>query len=311
MSEGATAFVFPGQGSQYVGMSSGLVSQHPAGRAVLEQASDTLGGGFADLMRQGPLELLTLTETAQPAILAVSVAWLKVLAAERPELTPVIGAGHSLGEYSALVAAGAIDFTQALHLVRLRGRAMQAAVPVGEGTMAAIRGLDPAGCEAVCAEVSARMGRVIEVAALNSPGQVVIAGHVDAVDAAIEAASAAGARAARKLTVSAPFHCSLLTGAGDRLAEALAEVSISAPMWPVLQNVDAAASADPDIIRANLVAQVSRTVRWEDCARAMIAAGATRFIEVGPGRTLAGLCKKIDRGIQTISLDRAGALEKV
>jgi len=308
----ATAFVFPGQGSQYVGMSAGVVGEHPAGRAALEEAADVLGGGFTELMRQGPLELLTLTETAQPAILAVSVAWLRVLAAERPSITPVVGAGHSLGEYSALVAAGALDFAEALHLVRLRGRAMQAAVPVGVGTMAAIRGLAPDGCEAVCAQVTAAMpGRVVEVAALNSPGQVVIAGHVDAVTAVVDAAMVAGARAATRLTVSAPFHCSLLSGAGVRLAEALAEVTIRPPAWPVHQNVDAAASSNPDVIRVNLVSQVSRPVRWEDCVRAMTAAGATRFIEVGPGRTLAGLCRKVDRGIETHSLDRTGALEKL
>ena len=307
-----TAFVFPGQGSQYVGMSAGLLGDHPAGRATLDEAASELGGGFADLMRQGPLELLTLTETAQPAILAVSVAWLRLLAVERPDITPVVGAGHSLGEYSALVAAGAIDFTAALQLVRLRGRAMQAAVPVGVGTMAAIRGLAPDLCEQVCEQVVAAMpGRVVEVAALNSPGQVVIAGHIDAVDAAVEGATAAGARAARRLTVSAPFHCSLLSGAGERLAEALADVDIRPPAWPVYQNVDAAASSDPDVIRAKLVAQVSRPVRWEACARAMTAAGATRFIEVGPGRTLAGLCRKIDRGIEAHSLDRTGSLEKL
>lgn len=308
----STALIFPGQGSQYVGMCAGLVGEHPAGRAALEEADAVLGGGFGALMRGGPIETLTLTENAQPAILAVSVAWLRVLEAERPALRPAMAAGHSLGEYSALVAAGSLGYADALRLVRLRGRAMQAAVPAGEGSMAAVRGLDAPACEAACAATRAAMpGRVVEVAAINCPGQIVLAGHVDALDAALVRAEAAGARAARRLKVSAPFHSSLLTPAGEVLAEALAEVELRAPAWPVYQNVTGLPVADPAAIRENLVAQVSRVVLWQSSVLGMRRAGAERFIEVGPGRALAGLNRKIDRAAEVHALDRAGALEKI
>ncbi len=305
-------FLFPGQGSQYVGMCAGPVGEHPAGAAALAEAEAALGPAFAAVLRGGPEETLTLTSNAQPAILAVSVAWLRVLAAERPEITPAVAAGHSLGEYSALVAAGSLDFAEALALVRLRGQAMQRAVPAGEGSMAALRGVSRADAEALCADVRAALpGRVVSLAAVNSPDQIVLAGHIDALDAAVVAAGEAGARAATRLNVSAPFHCELLSPAAEELAAALADARISPPRFPVLHNIDAAPTDDPERIRQNLVDQVRRPVLWLDTVQRMLAGGVERVIEVGPGRTLGGLARKIERKLPAVSVDRTGALEKL
>ncbi|MCB9764397.1 MAG: ACP S-malonyltransferase [Alphaproteobacteria bacterium] len=297
------ACVFPGQGSQYVGMARALAASSEAARATLAEADEALGEPLSTLIDQGPEDTLTLTENNQPAILTVSVAWLRELEA-RGAPAPVLVAGHSLGEYSALVAAGALGFADAVRLVRIRGRAMQGAAPPGEGTMAALRGLSPEQVRALCDAVDG----VVELAAVNSPVQVVVAGQVSAVEALMAAAEAEGCRATR-LKVSAPFHCSLLKPAADVLAGALATVPLQAPRVPVLPNVDATPTTDPARLRAALIAQVHQPVLWLDSVRRMVADGVARFVEVGPGRTLAGLIKKTDRKLDVVSVDRAGALD--
>jgi [acyl-carrier-protein] S-malonyltransferase len=301
----ADGFVFSGQGSQYVGM--GVSLDHPAARKTFEGADEALGEDLSTLIREGPIETLTLTENAQPAILAHSVALLRVLAEVHPQIQPVVAAGHSLGEYSALVAAGSLEFQDAVRLVRLRGRAMQAAVPAGVGGMAAIMGLDVPTLEGLCRDVA--QGEVLEVAGHNSRVQVVVAGHLGALERLMNAAREAGARQCAALQVSAPFHCSLLAPAGEVLSEALEDVDIKPPRFPVFQNATAAASDDPVAIRRALVDQVSCPVRWVECVEAMQAAGVQRFLEFGPGRTLSGLIKRVDRSLETLALDRTGTME--
>jgi [acyl-carrier-protein] S-malonyltransferase len=301
----ADGFVFSGQGSQYVGM--GVSLDHPAARQVFAEADEALGEDLTALLREGPIETLTLTENAQPAILAHSVALLRVLAEVHPQVQPEVAAGHSLGEYSALVAAGSLQFDDAVRLVRLRGQAMQAAVPAGVGGMAAIMGLDAPALEALC-QVAAQ-DEVVEVAGHNSPIQVVVAGHLGALERVMEAARGAGARHCAALQVSAPFHCSLLAPAGEVLSEALDSVDIQPPHFPVFQNATAAASDDPVAIRRALVDQVSSPVRWVECVEAMTATGVRRFLEFGPGRTLTGLIKRMDRSLETLALDRTGTME--
>ncbi len=302
MSDG---FVFSGQGSQYVGM--GVQLDHPAAREAFAEADDALGEDLSTLLREGPMEALTLTENAQPAILAHSVALLRVLADLHPKIQPTVAAGHSLGEYSALVAAGALQFQDAVRLVRLRGQAMQAAVPAGIGGMAAIMGLDAPALEALC-KVAAE-DEVVEVAGHNSRVQVVVAGHLGALERLMKAAREAGARRCAPLQVSAPFHCSLLAPAGEVLSEALENVEIQPPRFPVFQNATAAASDDPVAIRKALVDQVSSPVRWVECVEAMQSLGVRRFLELGPGRTLTGLIKRVDRSLEALALDRTGTLE--
>jgi len=298
------AFVFPGQGSQYVGMARGLLD-HEAGRRTFEEADDALEQGLTKLVMDGPLEELTRTVNNQPAIFTHSVAHYRVLAEERPDLFPSMAAGHSLGEYGALVAARCLSFADGVRLLRLRGEAMQDAVPAGEGTMAALLRVDREQVLDWCE----RTEGVVELAAVNSPSQIVIAGEVEAVRACIELALSEGCRRAQELQVSAPFHCSMLAPAAERLRDALGEVRLDAPAIPVFQNVDAVASSDPEAIRQRLVDQVRRPVMWEDCGRAMLALGATRFLELGPGYTLCGLLKKLDRKLDVRSIDRPGALE--
>ncbi len=282
------ALVFPGQGSQSVGMDAGLDGE------TFAEADDALGFALSDIVRDGPEERLAETAITQPAILATSVAWLRALRRARPDLTIVGAAGHSLGEISALVAADSLGLADALRLVRLRGEAMQAAVPLGVGTMAAVMGLDDAQVEALCAE--AGQGELVAVAATNCPGQVSVAGHVGAVDRLIARAEAAGG-AAKRLAVSAPFHCALLAPAGERLREALATIDLRPPSFPVVHNADAGIAADVAAIRAALVAQVTLPVRWSACFARLRVLGATEAIEVGPGKTLAGLGKRIDRAL--------------
>lgn len=288
----SVAFLFPGQGSQSVGMDEGLDAE------TFAEADDALGYALSAIIRGGPVERLSETEITQPALLATSIATVRMLRAAKPDLVPEFAAGHSLGEYGALVVAGSLDFADALRLVRLRGRAMQAAVPLGVGTMAAVMGLETAEVEALC-RVHAN-GEVVELAGHNCPGQTVIAGHVGAVDRVCEAVGSG----ARRLQVSAPFHCSLLGPAAAALREALATVRIRPPQFPVVHNVDAALAPDADGIRARLVDQVVRPVRWVECVHTLKALGTTRCVEVGPGKTLAGLGRRIDR-----SLPVMGAVE--
>ena len=297
------AVAFSGQGSQYVGMGDGVLDSFPVAQRTWEEADEALGDSISGLVRAGPSETLTLTENAQPAILAYSVALLRVLQSERPDFVPTMAAGHSLGEYSALVCAGALDFPDALRLVRARGRAMQAAVPPGQGGMVAVAGLSPEVVQEVC-------GDQLDVAAINSPVQAVVAGPLSCLSDFEERAMAKGARRCVFLKVSAPFHSRMLRGAEAPLRQALSTVALQSPRIPVFQNVTAAANSDLAAIRENLVAQVSRTVRWSDCVFSMKEAGATSFVELGPGRTLAGLIKKCDRSLKVRFTDRSGFLEQ-
>jgi [acyl-carrier-protein] S-malonyltransferase len=287
----SVAFVFPGQGSQYVGMGRAMADAFPAARAALAEADEALGRKLTGLLFEGPEEELRLTWNTQPAILAVSVACLRVLEQETG-LRPTAAAGHSLGEYSALVAAGALAYPDALRVVEQRGRFMQEAVPVGTGAMAAVLGLETEQVRSLCAGLS-RPGAVVELANDNSPGQAVISGHAAAVEEASRRAKEAGAKRAVPLPVSAPFHCSLMVPAGERLAAVLEAVPLAAPRYPVVANVDALPHGGPAQVRDRLVRQVSQPVRWQDCVRALGERGVTAFVEVGPKNVLAGLIRRI------------------
>jgi [acyl-carrier-protein] S-malonyltransferase len=285
------AFLFPGQGSQTVGMGRALAERFPEAQAVFDEADRALGEPLSELIFNGPAEALTLTENTQPAILTMSVAAQRVLAANGIE--PRVVAGHSLGEYSAHVAAGTLAFADAVRLVRNRGRYMQEAVPAGTGAMAAILGLDPERVVQACAEASE--GEVVSPANLNAAGQVVIAGTAGAVGRAVERAKALGARRAVLLRVSAPFHCALMQPAAERLEPELRALQVADPRVPVVANVDAEPkTSGADAIDA-LIRQVSSPVRWEDVMRRLVGRGATTFIEVGPGTVLCGLGKKAAR----------------
>lgn len=297
-----TAFVFPGQGSQAVGMGRALAEAYPAARAVFEEVDTALGQSLSDLMWNGPEDQLTLTANAQPALMAVSMAALRALEAEGVVLTDTAAyvAGHSLGEYAALAAAGSLTVTDAAKLLRIRGDAMQAAVPVGVGAMAALLGLDFDAAAEVAAE--AAEGEVCQAANDNAPGQVVVSGHKAAVERAVEIAKGRGAKRAMLLQVSAPFHCALMQPAADRMAEALAGADIRPPVVPLVANVLAAPVTDPDEIRRRLVEQVTGTVRWRESIGRLGELGVTRYVEVGAGKVLSGLVKRIASGAALLNV---------
>ncbi|MGB9366354.1 MAG: ACP S-malonyltransferase [Xanthobacteraceae bacterium] len=291
------AFVFPGQGSQAVGMGKALADTFPPAREVFTEVDEALGETLTATMWDGPADRLTLTENAQPALMAVSLAAMRVLQAEAGlELSrdAAFVAGHSLGEYSALAAAGALTIPDTARLLRIRGRAMQAAVPVGAGAMAALLGLDFDAAVAVAAE--AAEGQVCQAANDNGGGQVVVSGDKAAVERAVEIAKGKGARRAMLLPVSAPFHCALMQPAADAMAEALAKVQVKSPVVPLVANVLARPISDPAEIVTSLIAQVTGTVRWRESVAFMAGAGVDTFYEVGSGKVLSGLVKRIAEG---------------
>lgn len=299
------AFVFPGQGSQSVGM-MGAYGDSAVVRATFDEASAALGDDLWTMVAEGPTELLTQTVNTQPVMLTAGVAvwrlWL-----EMGGRKPAVMAGHSLGEYSALVASGVLDFRDAVPLVRLRAAAMQEAVPMGTGAMAAVLGLDNAGIAAACSEAS--QGEIVEPVNFNANGQTVIAGHKAAVERAMEACKARGAKMAKALPVSAPFHSSLIRPAADKLAARLAELNLNAPQIPVVNNVDVAIENDPAHIRDALVRQAYNPVRWVETIQAMAALGVTTVAECGPGKVLAGLTKRCAEGVAGVALADAAAVE--
>ena len=296
------AFIFPGQGSQSVGMGKALSDASPAAREVFGEVDEALGQALYRVMTEGPDDALTLTENAQPAIMANAIATLRVLEREggvRLAEKAAFVAGHSLGEYSALCAAGAIDLSTTARLLKTRGQAMQAAVPVGEGAMAVILGLDFDAVTAVAAD--AAQGDVCAAANDNGGGQVVISGHAAAVERAMELAKERGAKRALPLAVSAPFHCALMAPAAEVMAKALAEARVQAPLVPLYANVTAAQATDPDAIRALLVDQVTEMVRWRESVIAMADAGVTEFVEFG-GKVLGPMIKRINPDVATRSV---------
>lgn len=293
----ARAFVFPGQGSQAVGMGKALAEAFPQARAVLDEVDAALSQKLSGLMFEGPAEELTLTANAQPALMAVSLAAIRVLEAEaRLDLArdAAFVAGHSLGEYSALAAAGTFSIADAARLLRVRGDAMQSATPVGVGAMAALLGLDAEAAAEVARD--AAQGEVCDVANDNGGAQVVVSGHKAAVERAVALAPAKGAKRAVMLTVSAPFHCALMAPAAAAMRDALAKVAMRAPAVPVVANVEAAPLTDPARIRDALVRQVTATVRWRECVAAMAGQGVDRFYEIGAGKVLTGLVRRIAPG---------------
>jgi [acyl-carrier-protein] S-malonyltransferase len=303
----STAFVFPGQGSQKVGMLAAAEAAFPSIADTFAEASDALGYNLWELVQNGEQDALNLTETTQPVLLTSSVAlWRAYLSAGGHQ--PAQMAGHSLGEFSALVCAGALKFTDAVKLVRQRGSFMQTAVPVGEGAMAAIIGLDDDVINTTCQQVQASGAGVVAAVNFNSPGQVVIAGHTGAVEAAIDALKEAGAKRALPLPVSAPFHTELMKPAGEKLAVVLADIDIATPLIPVVHNVHARTEQNPERIRELLVEQIYSPVRWTGCVQAMVAAGAQSMVECGPGKVLSGLNRRIDKSLTSFSLEEPESL---
>jgi [acyl-carrier-protein] S-malonyltransferase len=298
------AFIFPGQASQYAGMGRDLAQNFPEAHAVFEEMDSVLNFPLSRLCFDGPEEELKLTENTQPGILAVSVAAFRVL--EARAVLPNCVAGHSLGEYSALVAAGALDFGPAVRLVRERGKYMQAAVPLGEGAMAAIMGLAPAEVIDICHRAS--NGALVSPANLNSPAQTVISGDAAAVKRAVELASQNGAKRAVMLPVSAPFHCGLMGPAQDRLEKDLLGTPFADLRFPLITNVDAEEITTGDEARQALIRQVSLPVRWEDSIREMLALGVTTFVEVGPGKVLSGLLRQIERSVHCFNVEDSATL---
>jgi len=299
------AFIFPGQGSQYAGMGKNLAENFRVAADTFAEADDALGFKLSGLCFNGPEEDLKLTANTQPAILATSIAALRVVNSETG-IAPSYLAGHSLGEFSALVAAGTLNFADALRTVRARGRLMQEAVPVGIGAMAAILSVEQDVLAEICRE--AAQGEVVSPANFNSPGQIVIAGHATAVNRAIDIAKARGYRKAMLLPVSAPFHSALMVPAGERLGEVLAAVKLAEMSIPVVTNVEATANADSARVRDLLVAQVSAPVRWDDSVREMVRLGVTSFVEIGPGKVLSGLVKRIDKEVATCNIEDSAGL---
>jgi [acyl-carrier-protein] S-malonyltransferase len=298
------AFTFPGQGAQAVGMGRDLAAVYPAAAAVFDEVDEALGERLSALIWDGPIEELTLTANAQPALMATSIAAMRALEAEGVGVEAAsFVAGHSLGEYSALCAAGALSVADTARLLRTRGRAMQAAVPVGVGAMAALLGLDFEAARAVAQE--AAEGEVCAAANDNDPGQVVVSGHKGAVERAIEIAKGKGARRALLLPVSAPFHCALMQPAAEVMEEALAGVEIAAPKVPLVANVRAEAVSDPAEIRRLLVAQVTGSVRWRESVLWLAAHGVTELVEIGAGKALSGMARRIDRALVTSAVNTA------
>ncbi|NIM26714.1 MAG: ACP S-malonyltransferase [Gammaproteobacteria bacterium] len=304
------AFTFPGQGSQSIGMLADLANDHPQVEETFAEASEVLGYDLWALTQDGPEARLNATEQTQPAMLAAGVAVARVWRrAGGP--TPTLAAGHSLGEYSALVCADSLAFADAVSLVAARGRFMQEAVPEGQGAIAALLGLDDARVLEVCASASDReSGSVVSAVNFNAPGQVVIAGHAGAVEKAIAMASEAGAKRAIKLPMSVPVHCELMEPARERLVAKLDATSIDAPAFPVIHNADNEAHDDPAAIRGALADQLTRPVRWVESVRALAGRGASVLVEPGPGRVLTGLGKRIDRGLKTLAVHDSTSLEQ-
>ena len=304
------AFVFPGQGSQTPGMGQALAAAFPAARELFEEVDEALSQHLSRLMFEGPESELMLTENAQPALLAASLAVIRVLEREAgfdiAQQADYV-AGHSLGEYSALAAAGALPVAEAARLVRRRGQAMQRAVPVGEGAMAALLGLDIEAAHAVAA--AAAQGQVCDLANDNSPGQIVVSGHRAAVERAVALAAEHGSRRAIMLPVSAPFHCSLMRPAAEIMIEALAETAIEAPRVPLVANAAAAAVSDPEEIKSLLVEQTTRMVRWRESVLLFAANEVEEVVEIGAGRVLAGLVKRIDRKLSALSVGTPAEIE--
>ncbi|GAA6189385.1 ACP S-malonyltransferase [Litorivita sp. NS0012-18] len=296
------ALIFPGQGAQTIGMGKALAEAYPAAKAVFDEVDEALGESLSSLIWEGDQDTLTLTQNAQPALMATSLAAMRALEAEGVVLADVAAyvAGHSLGEYSALAAAGAFSVADAARLLRTRGKAMQEAVPVGVGAMAALLGLDFETAQAVAEE--AAQGEVCQAANDNDPAQVVVSGHKAAVERACEIAKAKGAKRALLLPVSAPFHCALMEPAARVMAGALGEVDINRPAVPVVANVRADAVSDPSVIRALLVEQVTGSVRWRESVLWMGAQGVTEMWEVGAGKALSGMVKRIDRAIAPMNI---------
>lgn len=303
----STTLLFPGQGSQRVGMGRELAREFAAARAVFDEANDALGFAISDICFDGPEDTLTLTEYTQPAILTNSIAVLRALQAEG-EIDFDVAAGHSLGEFSALVAAGALTLADAVRLANLRGKAMQEAVPAGQGGMAAIMGLEPSLVEEVCAE--AAQGQVCAPANMNGAGQIVISGHAGAIERAVPLAKAKGAKRAVILQVSAPFHCALMAPAADALARALETIEIGALAVPVVANVDAAANTDSSRVKELLVRQVTSSVRWEESVQTLATMGVSMGLELGSGSVLRGLVKRIAPGLTVVTIGEPDEVRK-
>ncbi|ADN75600.1 (Acyl-carrier-protein) S-malonyltransferase [Ferrimonas balearica DSM 9799] len=301
-----TAFIFPGQGSQTVGMLAELAADYPIIQATFAEASEALGFDLWQMVQDGPAEALNSTENTQPALLTASVAIWRAYC-EAGGVAPTVMAGHSLGEYSALVCAGALKFDDAVKLVALRGRAMQEAVPAGTGAMAAIIGLDDDAIAKACAE--AAQGEVVSPVNFNSPGQVVIAGHKDAVARAGEACKAAGAKRALPLPVSVPSHCELMKPAAEKLAAALANIDVVAPAIPVINNVDVAKADTAEAIKDALVRQLYCPVRWTETVNAMAEQGIEQLVECGPGKVLTGLTKRINKALSGTAVNQPADLQ--